>query len=100
MDTSLDTYHTESSIYVADIREKAMDWSTAVNSFGLLFDIAGATLIWFFGLPDLVGQDNVVIAGDPSRSELAKLGRYNRWSRFGIGLLILGFALQCSSSPV
>jgi hypothetical protein len=71
-----------------------------VNSVGLIFDIAGAVLLFRFGLPADVRRSGhsylVINAEDPN--EKAKARGYDRWGRVGLALLCLGFALQFASN--
>jgi hypothetical protein len=63
-------------------------------------DIAGAVLLWRYGLPEALSREghNFVITGQSNEAEIAKAARYDRWSRAGLGLLIAGFCLQLVSN--
>jgi hypothetical protein len=76
------------------------------NSIGLMFDIVGAFLLALFGLPPAVSREGTIyvvegaraVGTDPAAARKAK--RYERLGRVGLGLLIIGFALQFVSSVV
>jgi hypothetical protein len=71
-----------------------------VNSIGLAFDIAGAILVWRYGLPEPISREGqiTIIAEQTDPLEKRKAERYDCAARFGIGLLIFGFALQLLSN--
>jgi hypothetical protein len=74
------------------------------NSIGLVFDIVGATLLVFFGLPPEVNRSGKIFVGrgvsvagtDPAAVRKAK--RYECRGRLGLGLLIIGFLFQLIAS--
>lgn len=69
----------------------------AINSFGLLLDILGVVLLFFFGVPSRAGLDGVLTLNRGS-------GKDYKWaralSRCGLLLLIAGFLLQIASNHV
>ena len=67
-----------------------------ITSLGLLFDIGGVALLFFFGLPNRVGTGKGVDILWPGedREEARKFRRYTTLSRSGLILLITGFGLQ------
>ena len=71
----------------------------ALGSLGLLLDIAGVVLLFFFGLPADVhegGGTTILWGGNPEGAR-----RYRRavfWSRVALGLLIAGFVLQIAGN--
>jgi hypothetical protein len=72
----------------------------AINSVGLSVSILGTVLVFFFGIPpkiDRQGHSYLLLEQD-DESEKAKARRYDSWSRTGLVLLILGFALQLVSN--
>ena len=76
--------------------------STSINSVGLILDVIGVILIWRFGLPpsvDKTGQIHITAAG-VDKEEIKKGKNYDRISRIGLMLLILGFGLQIVSNYV
>ncbi len=77
-----------------------MTGATCVNSLGLIFDIAGAALLFYFGLPAEVSRDGAfrLIPNQPNPDEVAKARRYDWWARVGLVALVLGFALQLGSN--
>lgn len=74
--------------------------STLVNSIGLGLDVVGAVLLLLFGLPPRLDPEGHVriIAEEVDTSEIEKASCYARRSRFGVVLLILGFAFQLASN--
>lgn len=65
-----------------------------VNSVGLVFDIVGVLLIFFYALPVTNGKARES-SNEPTDEEVAKS---NKIARFGLGLLVLGFVLQLLSN--
>ena len=74
--------------------------SDTVNSIGLLLDIAGAILLWKYGLPESISREGTIplVIGQIDGAEVAKAKTYDCWSKFGLTLLILGFVLQLISN--
>ena len=75
-----------------------------VGTIGLIFDIIGASLLFFYGLPNHIpinktgdGQETMKDL-ERQLKEKGQLSclyeRYKCRSKLGIGLLILGFLLQ------
>lgn len=79
-----------------------MSNSNIVNSIGLVLDIAGAILIWKFGLPTTPYEkgSSYLMVRIEVPEETAKAMQQTRWSRIGISLLILGFACQLVSNCI
>lgn len=76
--------------------------SIAINSIGLGLDIAGAILLWRYGLPESLsreGHDSIVLE-QINETEKAKAESYDRWAKIGLGLLISGFVFQLISNFV
>jgi hypothetical protein len=73
-----------------------------VNAAGLICDIIGAMLIWKYALPALIDRsgDEYLISGVKDAAEIAKAKLYDRRGRFGVVLLVIGFALQFASDFV
>jgi hypothetical protein len=71
----------------------AISCANVVNSIGLLADIAGAVLLWKYGLPEALSREghSYLILEQTDEAEKAKAARYDWWSRIGLGLLIAGF---------
>ena len=67
-----------------------------VNSLGLVCDIIGAVLIWRYGLPEWIDREGAtfIICEQTDETEKAKAHHYDIISKFGVGALIFGFALQ------
>jgi hypothetical protein len=78
-----------------------IDTANIVNAAGLVFDIAGAVLIFIYGLPKWIPRDNeqLIVDGgnisDPKPE--TKLDSYTRNNRIGLVFLITGFLLQLIS---
>ena len=76
--------------------------SISLNTFGLVFDILGAILLFKFGLPEDVsrsGHTYLVLEQEDS-NEKAKGVFYDRWGKVGLVSLIIGFLLQAVSNFV
>ena len=71
----------------------------ALSSLGLLLDIAGVVLLFFFGLPaDVHAGGGTVIqwGGDPEGAR--RYRRARALSRLGLLLLVAGFVLQIAGN--
>ena len=74
------------------------------NTIGLLLDIAGATLLAWFGLPPVVNREGRIYMAVGTRqigidhAAVRKAKRYEFLGRIGLCLLILGFAFQFIAS--
>lgn len=80
-----------------------MDAAKIVNSVGLLFDIAGAILLFLYGLPKWIpkdGEELILNGGDLSEPQDGPVDTYTWRSRLGLGLLIVGFVLQLLSNCI
>jgi hypothetical protein len=78
--------------------ELFMICSKVINTIGLAFDIAGAILIWRYGLPRFeLRKDSVNYINLVSQSQEKE---YDRWAKLGIVFLIIGFSLQLLSNWV
>ena len=75
-----------------------------LGTIGLLFDILGAILLFFYGLPNPIdmGQNLPYKEHEKHLRETGQLNpeyrRYKSLSRCGIALLIIGFALQIAGN--
>jgi hypothetical protein len=70
------------------------------SSIGLAANFIGAILIFVYGIPpklDPAGHQHLVLE-QVDEQEKAKAASYIRCSKVGVGLLILGFALQLASN--
>lgn len=74
--------------------------SIAINSIGLILDIIGVVILFKYGLPSEVSKDGqVFIAASPhNEEERRKYRKFQLWSKFGLGLLVVGFGLQIISN--
>lgn len=74
--------------------------ATTINSIGLVLDIAGALLLWKYGLPESISREGRVyrVLEQDDEEEKAKAKKYDRWSRLGLFLLVGGFFLQLVSN--
>ena len=71
-----------------------------VSSLGLVADIIGAVLIFKYGIPPRIdphGHQHLILE-QIDEEEKAKATVYIKRSEVGVGLLILGFALQLASN--
>jgi hypothetical protein len=67
---------------------------------GLILDIIGAIFIYKYGLPEEVsrtGSTNIVFTKVDTK-EIEKGKRFDKWSKIGFYLLIVGFLFQLISS--
>jgi hypothetical protein len=70
-----------------------------VNSLGLVFDIAGVLVVWFFGLTKLLTAEGEVLTTDfADGRNKPRIKRHKRLGKFGMFLILLGFALQLVSN--
>ena len=79
-----------------------MSTAEALASSGLVFDIIGARLIFKYGIPpriDAQGHQHLILE-QIDEDEKAKAATYIKRSEVGIGLLILGFALQLAGNLI
>jgi hypothetical protein len=77
-----------------------MSSANLVNSFGLVLDILGVVLIWKFGLPEPLSREghSYFILEGSDETEKARAAKYDRWSKTGLALVVLGFAIQLGSN--
>ncbi len=77
-----------------------MSLPTCVNSIGLVADIAGALLIWRFGLLEPLSRTGAkyLVTGLLDEKEKAKAARFHVLSTVGVVLIIIGFALPLASN--
>ena len=70
-----------------------------LNSAGLALDIIGVVLLFMFGLPEEISRTGAVrVTHGRDEQEAKKAKLYDGFGRAGLGLLILGFALQLVSN--
>lgn len=71
-----------------------------INSLGLLIDIAGALLLWKFGLPEDVNREGLSFLAieETDEQERVKARKYDSYSRLALLFLIIGFILQLVSN--
>jgi len=77
-----------------------MSSAGVVSSIGLVADIIGAVLIFKYGIPpriDPEGHQHLILE-QIDEGEKTKAASYIILSQVGVGLLILGFALQLFSN--
>jgi hypothetical protein len=70
--------------------------SSFMQSLGLVADIAGASLLFLYGVPPLnrtAGANYLELAGK-NEASLDKETKFDRRGRLGISLLVVGFVLQ------
>jgi hypothetical protein len=66
-----------------------------LNIIGLICGLAGTVVVWIYGLPAI----EVLSEGSYIEIQItAKMRQYTRRSRFGLGLIALGFLLQLIAS--
>jgi len=73
-----------------------MNGSRALTSVGLAMDLAGAFLLWRFGLPEALRRDGAIslICEQRDEAEVVKARLYDRWATAALFLISTGFGLQ------
>lgn len=68
----------------------------AITAAGLSMDLAGALLLWKYGLPEKLSRDGAIylVLEQKDDNEIAKAKRYDRWSTLALVLVSLGFFFQ------
>lgn len=63
---------------------------------GLILDIFGVAIIYFWGLPEKIDKDGDILLslGGADKEEIKKAKKYDFMSTIGLGMLIVGFSLQ------
>ena len=75
-----------------------IDCKTMINSIGLIIDIGGAVLLYFYGIHPVFQKDpDEMTLGDLTTPNPLSV-RYKFWSKVGFICLIAGFVLQLSSN--
>ncbi|MBP7806762.1 hypothetical protein KA057_03705 [Candidatus Gracilibacteria bacterium] len=77
-----------------------MDYSTIINSIGLIADIIGAILLFKFGLPEDISRSGAffIVTNQVDEEERNKAEKYDFWGKIGLILLIVGFIFQLISN--
>lgn len=77
-----------------------MNCADIVSSTGLVMDIVGVALIFKYGLSADVSETGGtrLVWGGGSEDARREYRHYVRMSRVGLGLLMVGFALQLTSN--
>ena len=84
-----------------------------LNTVGLVSNIVGVTLAFFFGYPQPSHDEGISLGIEPAtrldkswgkisrriqrKKYVGRRGRYLLWSRAGIALMAIGFALQLAA---
>ena len=71
-----------------------------ISSAGLILDILGVILLFYYGLPEEIsktGRGDLFTWGS-HEEEAKKWKRYKKRSYWGLALLVLGFSLQLVSN--
>jgi hypothetical protein len=76
--------------------EMILFWSRIMQSVGLVSDIAGATLLFRFGLPPIArtGGANYMKLAPTDEADLAEEEKFDRYGWLGLLTLVFGFVLQ------
>jgi hypothetical protein len=74
--------------------------STYINSIGLVVDIVGTLILFKYGLPSDVMPNGIIVKSMAGVDEKDKFDKYKKRSKWGLGFLIGGFALQLTSNFV
>ena len=79
-----------------------MNYLYFINSIGLLLDIIGVGLVFYFGIPNekQLNKEGLELQAwnDVNPKIISEWRKYNFWSKFGLGLIIVGFIAQISVS--
>ena len=77
-----------------------METGTILNSVGLSLDIIGVIILFIYGLPKNLNEEgnSFLILEETDRDEKQKWKTYNRISKFGLPIIIIGFTLQLISN--
>jgi len=77
-----------------------METCNIINSIGLILDIIGVVLIFFFGIPRKIDSSGYIfLAVEEEDEKEKKSGKlYNILSHLGLILVFIGFALQLLSN--
>lgn len=71
-----------------------------LSNIGLIFDIVGVVLLFFFGppIPDvfLDGSEIIVTSPDSMKAKKAKIK--NNISKLALGVIVIGFSLQLAGN--
>ena len=72
-----------------------MIWSPeVVSTIGLTLDIVGVAIVFRYGLPEEMPEPAVPTWGGTPAETVRKKKLYPTFSRIGLGLIVVGFALQ------
>jgi hypothetical protein len=73
-----------------------------IAPIGLILDIIGAYLIFKYGLPEELSRTGAtfIITEEEDPDEIVKAKKYDKLSKLGFRLLIVGFLLQLISSII
>ncbi|MFZ1301156.1 MAG: hypothetical protein WAQ27_01075 [Candidatus Microsaccharimonas sp.] len=78
-----------------------MNWEANLNDLGLLLDIIGAVLLFFYGLAPLLNKDGAeMLVVGTSEHIAAKARQYELKARVGLMLIFLGFTGQLLSNHI
>jgi len=77
-----------------------METCNIINSIGLILDIIGVLLIFFFGIPRKIdtGGSIFLVTGKENTDEKKSVKLYNFLSHLGLIFVFIGFALQLVSN--
>ena len=80
-----------------------MNWIEIIkwlSPIGLILDAIGAVIIFKYGLPAEISRTGSIsiILEQEDKKEIALAKKYDKYSKYGFCLLILGFILQFVSS--
>jgi predicted ABC-type exoprotein transport system permease subunit len=77
-----------------------MGTSNIINSIGLVIDIIGVILIFYYGITPMIDENGTVLLAieqeDDNLKKKAK--KFNFLSRLGLILIVIGFVCQLSSN--
>jgi len=73
-----------------------MNTSELFSTVGLLLDMIGVGLIFFFGISSVfeLSGHQMIVTKEQNNLEVKKEARFKRYSRIGLILIFLGFSFQ------
>ena len=76
-----------------------MNYSTIINSIGLLVDIIGVIILFKYGLPSKINTPpKLLLECGLKKKEIKENRNIKKYAYFGLIFLLLGFVLQLISN--
>lgn len=72
--------------------------ANSVDTLGLIFDISGVIILFFYGLPSRINTPpKLLLEADLTKEELEENKKIKFWANIGLYLIAVGFILQLIS---